>query len=189
MGKKTIGGRTAAGYQLKEGGFPMTIWADVETRLPLVIDSDLELSDGAITSSMSDFAWGVHLDDTLFSLDVPEGYSIQKLAFDMSNPTEKDAIQMFQIWLSYMDGVFPSKVDMSAYFDVMKPVMAKAMRDMGLTAKDRKREPTTQEAAALQAALQEPLVKVARGILFIIIDCIIISIPSFLDPQHLHATI
>jgi len=168
LGKKTIGGRAAVGYRVTEGGWPLTIWADVETKLPLVMDTELKTSDGsAVTASMTDFAWGVKLDKSLFSLEVPEGYAVQESKIDASNSIEKDLIEMLRTWSSYMDGALPPKVDMSAYFDMMKP-LGKAMgekmaKKMAKSGKAKAPEPTSQEVAAFQ----EPLVKVMRGIKFV----------------------
>ena len=168
LGKKTIGGRAAVGYRLTEGVWPLTIWADAETKLPLVMDIELKLSDGGdVTTSMTDFAWGVQLNKDLFSLEVPNGYTLQESKIDMSNPTEKDLIEMLRTWSSYMDGALPPKVDMSAYFDFMKP-LGKAMgesmaKKMVKSGKVKAPEPTSQEVAAIQ----EPIVKVMRGIKFV----------------------
>jgi len=132
------------------------------------MDIELKLSDGGdVTTSMTDFAWGVQLNKDLFSLEVPNGYTLQESKIDMSNPTEKDLIEMLRTWSSYMDGALPPKVDMSAYFDFMKP-LGKAMgesmaKKMVKSGKVKAPEPTSQEVAAIQ----EPIVKVMRGIKFV----------------------
>jgi len=163
LGKKTISGRTAIGYHLGEGGFPLTIWADAETKLPLIIEMEMALSDGAVTTSMTDFAWGVPVDEKLFSMEIPKDYTVQESHLDMSNLTEKDVIQMLRTYSSLMDGDFPSKVDMPAYFDLMKPLTRLMVEKKGKSLKDLGRVPTTQEITAFQ----EPLFKAVRGIKFV----------------------
>jgi hypothetical protein len=161
LGKKMIGGRKAIGYSMDVDGFPMTIWADAQTKLPLTIDTTVGSSESAVTMSMTDFAWGVPVDEKLFSLVPPKDYTVQESTFDVSNPpTEQDLIQMFRTWSSHMDGALPAKVDITAYFDVMKPLI-KSVKLKATKGQDR--EPTTQEVAAIQ----DPAVKVARGIKFV----------------------
>lgn len=110
LGVKTIDGRRAEGFRIELGAVEVTIWANPETRLPVRVEETT--SDGPkVRIVMTDFQVDVELDESLFSLDVPEGYTVQQnVEVDMSkNPLNylADALKMAA---EANDGVFPSEL-------------------------------------------------------------------------------
>lgn len=104
LGTREIDGRMATGFYVRQqlqgskasGWWDWTIWADPETGLPIrvEVEMDMELADLPpmnAQATMSDFEFDVDLDESLFSLDVPEGYSVIEL--DMSRPLKEQAEQ------------------------------------------------------------------------------------------------
>jgi hypothetical protein len=81
---------------------------------------EIEIFEESMTISMSNIVFDVELDEALFSLDIPEGYSVKTLQKDLSEPTEEDFIESFRIWAGQMDGKFPSKMHRSAVNEFIK---------------------------------------------------------------------
>ena len=113
LGTQEIDGRMATGFHvrpqpleidlsrpLKEqqepitAGMDWTIWADLETGLPIRVEVEMDMQLPARPTvnarlTMSDFEFDVDLDESLFSLDAPEGYSM--IEVDTSKPLEEQA--------------------------------------------------------------------------------------------------
>jgi hypothetical protein len=94
---------------------------------------------------MSNIVFDVELDETLFSLDIPEGYSVKTLRKDLSEPTEEDFIESFRIWAEHMDGKFPSKMHRSAVNEFMKYQQEKI--------KERGVEPSVEDIMQMQQTI------------------------------------
>lgn len=80
LGEQIIDGHTAIGYYIrrdvkKNTPSDITVWADAKTLLPLRIESLTTMMTGeVVTSIMDNFNFDVELDESLFSLNPPEGY-------------------------------------------------------------------------------------------------------------------
>lgn len=73
LGRQKINGVDAIGYRMTvpQHHGDITIWADPETKLPIQV----EQSKGAETAFINDITYNIELDDSLFSVEPPEGYS------------------------------------------------------------------------------------------------------------------
>jgi len=153
LGEKELDGHKTVGYRVsvRKADLDATVWADVETKLPV----RLEICTGSVTVSMSNIAFNVELDESLFSLEIPEGYEVRELQRDMSEPIEADLIESFRIWAVHMDGGFPSKMDRSAVNEFMQR-QQKKMKDKGV-------EPTVEDITALQ----QVIIDMTRGFPFV----------------------
>ncbi|MHC4418292.1 MAG: hypothetical protein ACYSU6_06855 [Planctomycetota bacterium] len=60
-----------------------------------------------MTVTMHDFAWDVELDESLFSLEPPEGYTVEEEQFDVSDRGENGLIYALAFWAEMSDGAFP----------------------------------------------------------------------------------
>lgn len=115
LGEQEIDGRAAIGYRAQEAGQDMVVWADSESLLPIRIESSMPIMmDRQIIVIMYDFAFDIELDESLFSLEIPEGYTVQTMQLDGSRPKEEDLIEMFRLWTESTDGRFPSALDMNS---------------------------------------------------------------------------
>ncbi len=84
LGTKQIDGRTAVGFRLKLKGknqdTDMTIWADPKTGLPIRIEQTITGPGPSVDHSVfKDFRFNVKLDDSLFDVEPPEGYTVRKM--------------------------------------------------------------------------------------------------------------
>ena len=114
LGEKEVDGRRAVGWRvsgpgLHEPGVTVTIWGDPQTGLPIRIESYSSL-DG-VKSTLSDFAFNVDLDESLFSIEPPTGYTVQTVEVDASQPTEKDLIAVLREYGKWMNNAFPESLD------------------------------------------------------------------------------
>jgi outer membrane lipoprotein-sorting protein len=116
LGEKETNGVTTIGYHVQKPGVDITVWADPQTKLPLQMENKM----GPVTYTMTDIVFDVELDESLFSLEIPEGYTVRTMQVDASEPTEEDLIVMFSIWAENMDGNLPSVLDMNAQMEFIK---------------------------------------------------------------------
>lgn len=121
LGESQIDGRKVIGYRMTEDGTDTTIWADIDSLLPLQIEYSMTETIGApVTVTMMDIQFNVPLDPAAFSTDVPEGYTVSTIQADGSTPTEADMVEMFLIWVEAADGKFPSDLTLTAMSELGK---------------------------------------------------------------------
>ena len=92
LGERQIDGINTDGYLLREElGIEMTVWIDAESLLPVRIEYDMsEMFGKQMKTVMSDFEFNVELDESLFSLERPEGYPA------MDDATRKTLTDFFE---------------------------------------------------------------------------------------------
>jgi outer membrane lipoprotein-sorting protein len=153
LGHKRINGRKAVGYRVVKPAddVTITVWADVETKLPVI----MEVTTGSVTNAMSDIVLGASVDEELFSPEIPKDYAVQEIVNDMSPPTEADLIEMFRIWTSHMDNVFPPNLKQSA--------VEKFVEQQRKVAEASGKEPSADDVFALQGLIM----KMSRGGMFV----------------------
>jgi outer membrane lipoprotein-sorting protein len=78
LGERQIEGVTAIGYHLAGPAHhgEITVWADAETKLPIRIEQSMYIENRKETAVISNIAYNVELDKSLFSVDLPQGYSM-----------------------------------------------------------------------------------------------------------------
>ncbi len=155
LDEREIEGRNAIGYHVEKPGVDITVWADAETRIPIRLENIM----GPTTYIMSDIIFDVELDESQFSVGIPEGYTVHTLQMDCSEPTEKDLIEMFRIWSDNMDGNLPSSLEMSALMEFVRYQQAK-MKQQG-------REPSEQEMMEKIMEMQQTMMRMSRGAMFV----------------------
>jgi len=156
--EQEIEGVPAIGYHVQKPGLDITIWANAETLLPIRIEQSTPAMMGKeATVIWSNIAFDVELDESLFSLEVPDDYTVQTMQVDASKPSEEDLIETFRLWTEVTEGKFPSALDMSA----MGPFVKALEKEMGFEL-GKGQEPS-------QEQMQEILgmfAKITRGITF-----------------------
>ena len=123
LGDKKIDGRAVKGYRVEKGNQVITIWADAETAQP--VEMTMTMFQGETKMTMSDFNFDVELDDALFSLDVPKGYTVDKKQIEFKEPSADDLVEMLRIWAKVRGGTFPNVLTPSLFMkDTMNFVKA-----------------------------------------------------------------
>jgi len=120
LGGKDINGRQARGFHKRMEGMDFTVWADAETCLPVRMEMCYGSPSQQYLVTMSDFEFDVPLDPALFSMAVPEGYTVEERSMDISPPTEADLVAGLRQWANLADGAFPDQIDMNAVMEIMK---------------------------------------------------------------------
>jgi len=132
LGVQQIDGRDVVGFRMKHPKVEIVLWADSETGLPVRI----EQYEGQLTVICKNLQFGASLDESLFSMDVPEGYKLQEAKLDLFGSTETDFIEGLRVLAElYGDGQFPDDVTVE-YFLSQVPAMQKKEKEFNLSAEE-----------------------------------------------------
>ena len=82
LGEQQINGNTAIGYHITGHG-DITVWANAKTKLPIQIEQSM----GTETAIVNDITYDIELEDSLFSVEPPKGYSAIAPEDDNEPPT------------------------------------------------------------------------------------------------------
>ncbi|MBM4024739.1 MAG: hypothetical protein FJ280_04940 [Planctomycetes bacterium] len=116
LGIQQVDGHEAIGFRAKHPKIDIVLWADARTGLPIRI----EQKEGQLSVICKNLQFGVPMDETLFSMEVPEGHTLQQTEIDLLGSTEADFIEGLRILAErYGDSQFPDSV---ALEDFMKRI-------------------------------------------------------------------
>ncbi len=152
LGEREMDGRVVQGFRVSEKGVDRIVWIDAKTGDLVRMEVELVNAPGAYVV-MTDVKFDVDLDDSLFSLTPPEGYTSQRIQLDMSEFTEQDLIKLMRFWATdTKDSLFPPSLN---------PIeLAKAGRQMQKNGKSlENREP---EQEGMQRSWE-----ITRGLMFV----------------------
>ena len=108
LGEKVIDGQKAVGFVGKGQNEKVTIWADPETALPIRIEAQMGQEFSFI---MKNFEFDAAVDESLMSMEVPDGYTLQETNIDLGNASEEDFVKSLRIWAEIIgDGTFPEAI-------------------------------------------------------------------------------
>jgi len=112
LGVRQIDGRDAVGFSAKHPLIEITVWADSKTGLPVRI----EQKEGQALYIVKNMRFDEPMDDSLFSMEVPEGYKLQQMEIDLNSATEADFIEGLRVMAERIgDGYFPDGVAVEDY--------------------------------------------------------------------------
>ena len=116
LGEKEIDGHQAIGYRIIYTGMTMNFWGDPKTNLPVRIEQSMDfIPNTKIT--WTDFQFDVNLDESLFNITPPDGYTIMDVPVDASQPSEKDLIESLRQYCEMCGGTLPDALDMHAMME------------------------------------------------------------------------
>jgi outer membrane lipoprotein-sorting protein len=85
----------------------ITIWADPQTALPKRIEDETPNMQVVCDNVQFD----IPLDESLFSMEIPEGYTVQNTGIDFSKNSEADFIETLRIWAQIIENdQFPDSI-------------------------------------------------------------------------------
>jgi len=129
LGKKEVNGRKAIGFRAKHPMAEIVIWADTKTARPIRI----EQHENQMLVICRNIQFDVPMDDSLFSMEAPEGFTQQQVELDLMGSTEEDFIEGLRIQTeTFGDGIFPEDVSVESYLK-RAGTIAKKLEGMGLT--------------------------------------------------------
>lgn len=113
IGVREIDGRKAKGFHLVQG--PMAsmgmknieIWVDAATGAP--VEMSMEFGPGK--AKYTDFRFNEPMDDSLFSLEIPEGYEVKEMSIQVGPATAEDVVLVLKMWTKARGGTFPDSLD------------------------------------------------------------------------------
>ena len=111
LGEKEIDGRRVVGFRIANKGMAMDLWGDPKTGLPVRIEATMKMFPD-MKATMTDFEFNVELDESLFSVEPPPGYTVENQKIDTSPPEENNLIESFRIYSELSGGAFPESLDM-----------------------------------------------------------------------------
>lgn len=107
LGEKEIDGRVLQGFRVTKDDMINTVWIDLQTAQLVRVEIEYTNAPG-MNTIMTDFQFNAELDDSLFSLAPPEGFTHLEVQTDVSTVTEQDLIGYLQMWSTWTkDGTFP----------------------------------------------------------------------------------
>ncbi len=109
LGEKVIDGRRAEGFRIELGAIEIKLWADPKSLLPIRIEETTANPETRIV--MTDFQTGIELDKSLFSVDVPAGYTVQQtMQVDLSKKPIQYVADALKMAAECNDGLFPPEL-------------------------------------------------------------------------------
>ena len=107
LGVEVIDGHHAEGFRMRQGSSELKIWADSKTFLPVRVEKVASVGHDEVRTVMTDFHINVELDESLFRLDVPPGYTVQTTEMDFSRSPIAFLIDTLKFAAEHNDDVFP----------------------------------------------------------------------------------
>ncbi len=78
LGQRQINGAAALGYHITgpQHHGDIIVWADAESKVPIRIEQSMHIGGRTETAVISDIVYDAYLDELLFSVEPPEGFSV-----------------------------------------------------------------------------------------------------------------
>ncbi len=129
LGVREIDGREVVGFLAKHPKAEITVWADTATGLPVRIEQKQQ---GA-TYTVKNMRFDAPLNESLFSLEAPDGYKSRQMELDVNSTTEADFVEGLRIMAEvYGDGQFPDSVTVGDFLKRL-PEIEKRSKELGLS--------------------------------------------------------
>ena len=129
LGEQIIDGQKAIGFVGRGPNEEVTIWADPQTALPIRIEAQIGQK---FFFTLKNFEFNAIVDESLVSMDVPDGYVLQKTDMDLGNATEEDFVESLRIWAEVIrDGTFPEAIGTQSAMKQM-PVLVQKIGALNL---------------------------------------------------------
>ena len=111
--KRNINNQEAAGIQVcLDQSIDIKIWYDAKNDFPVLVIAEKMIGQTNVT--FSDFNFDIIVDESVFSLDIPEYYTeLESVKMDLKNLTEQDLIEGLRAWAGLMGNRFPEKLDLA----------------------------------------------------------------------------
>jgi outer membrane lipoprotein-sorting protein len=110
-GEKVIGDVRARGFRVKEHGQEMTVWVDPQKKLPVLIECTGRTGNLDFRGTFADIQLDPELDDALFRLDPPAGYTLRKVNAKLMMTPEEAVARFLRTYADAAGGRFPARLD------------------------------------------------------------------------------
>ena len=116
LGRMDFDGVEAHGFQVKEPGITLNIWADPVTASP----KRIELTIGPNINVFKNIEFDILVAEDEISMDVPAGYTLSDQPMDLGEPTEEDLIFMLEILAKeLLGGTYPDQLGVQDLMELL----------------------------------------------------------------------
>jgi len=116
LGRKQLDGKEVVGFFASRPGAGITAWADVDTGLPVRV----EHNEGQVHLTIKNIEFDLPIEEDLFSMEVPPGYTVQKPMKLNLQPSEENFIKGLRVIAENLNyGLFPDDVSMDYFYKWM----------------------------------------------------------------------
>lgn len=130
LGSKSINGRSLTGFRVNGEG-EITIWADPKTEVAVQIEIQMETDGLAVV--MKNYEADFPVDESLFSLDIPDGYQTTEVNLPTVLPSESEFIRSLKLGCECCDGMFPPALDITSTSKISVDINMHLMKSMKLS--------------------------------------------------------
>jgi len=127
LGRKQLDGKEVVGFFASHPKADFTIWADVDTGLPVRVEQNA----GQVHMIFKNIEFDLPMEEDLFSMEVPAGYTVQEpMTIDFQAGTEAKFIEGLRLIAEiFNDGYLPDGVSLD---DFMKSLPEFSKRDIAM---------------------------------------------------------
>ena len=156
LGEMEIDGRRVVGFRVNSKGMVISLWGDPQTGQPVRAEATMAVF-ANVKVTMSDFEFDVAMDESLFSVEPPAGYTVQTMNLDASAPEEKDLLETFRLYSQLVGGAFPDSLDMQTIMQTVGKMvgMKSAVQAMCDKLASEGRKLTEEETHRLEGLMQK----------------------------------
>jgi hypothetical protein len=144
LGRKKLDGKEVVGFYASNSKVDITIWADVDTGVPVHIE---QIAGQQMHIAIKNIEFDLPMQEDLFSMEIPAGYTVQEsTTFDYQAGTEANFIKGLRMIAERLnDGFFPDNISID---DIKKWISQFGKRITAMNLPDK-------EAAALEQQIFE----------------------------------
>ncbi len=128
LGKEALDGKNVLKYKYKKPDGHYVLWLDPDSQLPVkaVIADVADSNKVNAKFEMTDFVWNPELDESLFSLEIPGGYDLERekiLLSDTLRKAQEGIVTMLGFYVRLNENEFPEEFNVLVFGSVMKKMM------------------------------------------------------------------
>ena len=113
IGTEIVYDREVNIYQVAIEQGSLRVWVDPQQELPRRIERKIPVGQGReVVWVLENFRWNEPLSDSLFSLDIPPGYTLDE-------PSEEALLDLLRICAEFSNGSFPARLDAKTIYDLV----------------------------------------------------------------------
>jgi len=123
LGEQVIDGQKAVVFVGKGHNEQVTFWADPQSARLIRVEAKIGQDFSFV---MKNFEFDANVDESLVSMEVPEGYTQKENDIALGNATEEDFVESLRIWAQIIgDGTFPAAIGTEATMQQMPTLVQK----------------------------------------------------------------
>ncbi len=109
LGIDLVDGRRVGGFRVRRGSIAITLWADPKTSLPVRVEY-ATTTEPKVREVLTDFQINVNLEESLFSLEVPTGFTEERQTVDLATRPVDHLVAALRYTAEHNDDMFPDEL-------------------------------------------------------------------------------